>query len=126
MGLRRLGIMDGERISLRLEPEDLALIDDFVDQHPEFSNRSHLARIALRAFIESDGGSAPKSDGNRVTVQLPARLRSIIEGQVEEGWFVSIDSAIEQALHTKFLTPVQKDDINARSYEKDRKVLERM
>ena len=118
--------MDGERISLRLEPEDLALIDDFVKQHPEFSNRSHLARIALRAFIDSDGGSIPKSDGNRVIVQLPARLRSIIEGQVEEGWFVSIDSAIEQALHAKYITATQRDEIKARSLEKDRKVLERM
>lgn len=118
--------MDGERISLRLEPEDLEMIDDFVEQHPEFSNRSHLARIALRAFIEGDGGSAPKPDSNRITVQLPARLRSMIEGQVEEGWYVSIDSAIEQALHAKFLTPVQKDEINSRSYDKDRKVMERM
>ena len=115
-------MVDVERISLRLEAEDLELIDDFVDRHPEFSNRSHLARMAIRAFIEKDGSSAPKTNSNHVTIVMPARIKSIIEHQVEEGWHTTIDEAINKACEMKYLTQAEKDDINTRSYVLQRKV----
>ncbi len=60
--------MDGERISLRLEPEDLVLLDAFIEKHPEYSNRSNFARVAFRSFIERLDG-----DHNRSTPYLRSR-----------------------------------------------------
>ena len=114
--------MDGERISLRLEPEDLELIDQFVGQHPEYSNRSHLARMALRAFIEKDGAkvSAPTS-ANRVTVTLPPRLKNVIDQLISDGEVSDWNYVIERALQDIYMA-----DRKAGSIEKAHKKLDEM
>jgi Arc/MetJ-type ribon-helix-helix transcriptional regulator len=103
-GTMELDKVDGERISLRLEPEDLELIDEFVDQHPEFSNRSHLARMAIRAFIEKDGVAVSKPSGNRVTVTLSGRQKEVLEQLVTQGDILSMEYAIQDAIQKIYMT----------------------
>ncbi|OPY31992.1 MAG: hypothetical protein A4E32_01600 [Methanomassiliicoccales archaeon PtaU1.Bin124] len=119
-------IVDGERISLRLEPEDLELIDSFVEQHPEFSNRSHLARMALRAFIEKDGAkvSAPSS-GNRVTVALAPRLKNVIDQLIDEGELLDWNSVVQDALQRIYMSKRMDGSID-KAHEKLDKIEARM
>lgn len=117
--------MDGERISLRLEPEDLELIDNFVAKHPEYSNRSHLARIALRSFIEKDAVIA-KPSKDRVTENVPSAIRAIIERMVDEGYYSSTQAAIEEALRDFFLPKAKMQELKEKLFTDDRKVIERM
>lgn len=123
-GQERLDIMDGERISLRLEQEDLELIDDFVEQHPEFSNRSHLARMAIRSFIEKDR-NVIKPSATHVTINVPGRVKSMIESMVEQGYYTSFEAAVEDALRKEFLSK-KLDEVKDRTFDSDRKILERM
>ena len=65
--------LEGERITLRLDTEDLKLIDDFIANSNEFSNRSQLTRAAIRAYVEMRAGGAEgtSSKPNEIMVQLP-------------------------------------------------------
>ena len=85
--------MDGERISLRLEPEDLVLLDEFIQKHPEYSNRSNFARVAIRSFIERlDGEQKPDhvihgSKKNVITVEIPRMAHDTIMDSVRAGMY---------------------------------------
>lgn len=111
--------MDGERITLRLEPEILELIDDFVEKRPEFSNRSHLARVALRAFIEGAQGTPMSEETeNRVTIEVPTALLHVMRTMVkEEGLYNSITDVILETLRSEFVSEQYLEDAKKRALE---------
>jgi Arc/MetJ-type ribon-helix-helix transcriptional regulator len=99
---------DGERITLRLEQEDLVLIDEYIEDHPEYSSRSHLARIAIRSMIEGDAAadetveSSPKK--NLITVEIPRAIFEIMEDNINRGEYTSFQTAIEELVRERFLS----------------------
>ena len=99
---------DGERITLRLEQEDLVLIDEYIEKHPEYSSRSHLARIAIRSIIEGDAEadeaveSSPKK--NMITVEIPRAIFKIMEDNIMRGEYTSFQTAIEELVRERFLS----------------------
>jgi len=115
--------MDGERISLRLEQEDLAVLDRFIEGHPEFSNRSHLARLAIREFIDQreepkDAPTATKlPKETMVTVELPALAYKAIVQSVRAGVFNSTEDAVIDCLRREFITKDVMDIIRRQQLE---------
>lgn len=96
--------VEGERISLRLDAEDLRLIDDFIAKSNEFSNRSQLARAAVRAYIDMrEGGSEGTSRPNELVVQLPPMVLETIRTLVAQGMYTSISEAVADGVRHHFL-----------------------
>ena len=119
--------MEGERITLRLEGEDLELIDDFIEGHPEISNRSQLARIALRAFIERDGGARVDGSGRgEIVLKVPPAVRSIMEGMVEDGYYNSLDEIVVECLRKEFVTRENLDKVKDDLFNKNRQIAARL
>jgi Arc/MetJ-type ribon-helix-helix transcriptional regulator len=119
--------MEGERITLRLEGEDLELIDDFIDGHPEISNRSQLARIALRAFIERDGGARASVSGKgELVIKVPPAVRSIMDGMVEDGYYNSVDEIVVECLRKEFVTRENLDKVKDDLFNKNRQIAARL
>jgi Arc/MetJ-type ribon-helix-helix transcriptional regulator len=54
--------MDDERITLRMGPTDVQLMDDYLEEHPELGTRSQFIRTALRKYIKGDAHSTSSSD----------------------------------------------------------------
>ena len=120
--------MDGERISLRLELEDLKLIDDFIAEKPEYSSRSQLARVAIRSFIE---GTEPtvenkkrESKGNTITVEIPRAAMKALLHAVRAGLYTSVESAIEECVRDKFIHKEHLEDIKRKVLDSHRETLE--
>ena len=110
--------MDGERITLRLEPEDLELLDSFLEKRPEFASRSQLARMAIRAFIEgAQVSSVSEEMGNRVTVELPRAALFVVQAMVREGVYNSVGGAIEETVRKEFLKPEYLEEMKKRVLE---------
>jgi Arc/MetJ-type ribon-helix-helix transcriptional regulator len=110
--------MDGERITMRLENEDLELLDDFIRKHPEYTSRSQLARIAIREFIEgAQGPQVSEEHATKVTIELPRAALYVIEGMVREGIFTSAGGAIEEAVRKEFLKPEYLEEMKKRVLE---------
>ncbi len=98
--------MDGERISLRLESEDLEILDEFIERHPEYSNRSNLARVAIREYIETSDGINPKTRSlgeHEVIVKLPKALYNALSTLVDKGFFDSIGEVIVDCARKEYM-----------------------
>ncbi|HEX9907878.1 MAG TPA: ribbon-helix-helix domain-containing protein [Thermoplasmata archaeon] len=109
-------MLENERITLRLDSETLRLLDDFIVNSNEFTNRSQLARAAIRAYVEMRAGVV---DGittrqNEILVQLPALVLDTIKKLVSEGVYSSVseavaDSARHEFLHAEHVEGLKKD-----------------
>jgi Arc/MetJ-type ribon-helix-helix transcriptional regulator len=87
----------GERISLRLEKDNLELIDQFLLENPTFGNRSKLCREAVQAFIE-----IVTKGGNTVTVRMPRHYLELIDHLVADGYYLNREHAIVRAVEEHF------------------------
>jgi len=114
---------ENERITLRLDAEDLTLIDEFIASSNEFSNRSQLARAAIRAYVEARAGGVDGTAGkkaNEVVVQLPLLVLDTIAHLVAEGVYTSTSEAVSDAsrhqfLHAEHVEMLKKDATQQRS-----------
>jgi len=94
---------ENERISLRLDLDDLRLIDEFIEESNEFSNRSQLARAAIRAYIENRCGDTRERAPNEVLVTLPPLVLATIKHMIEQGVYSSISEAVADCTRHEFL-----------------------
>jgi Arc/MetJ-type ribon-helix-helix transcriptional regulator len=94
---------ENERISLRLGPEELRMIDDFLAESEEFSNRSQLARAALRAFIDKGSGSSEERAPNEVLVVLPPLVLETIKHLIDQGIYSNMSEAVADSTRHEFL-----------------------
>jgi Arc/MetJ-type ribon-helix-helix transcriptional regulator len=99
---------DGERITLRLEQDDLTLIDEYIEKHREYSSRSHLARIAIRAMIERDAEAEeavePSQKKTIIKVEIPRAVFDIMVDNIERGEYSSHQTIIEELVRERFLS----------------------
>ncbi|OGS55905.1 MAG: hypothetical protein A3K60_03310 [Euryarchaeota archaeon RBG_19FT_COMBO_56_21] len=97
--------LESERITIRLDADDLKLIDEFISNSNEFSNRSQLARAAVRAYIEMRAGAGEGTKGrpNDILVQMPLLVLDTIKQLVSEGVYSSVSEAIADAARHEFL-----------------------
>jgi Arc/MetJ-type ribon-helix-helix transcriptional regulator len=114
-------MLENERITLRLDAETLKLLDDFIVNSNEFTNRSQLARAAIRAYVEMRaGGTEGTTRANEIIVQLPPLVLDTVKQLVAEGVYTSIseaiaDSARHEFLHEEHVEGLKKDANQQRS-----------
>jgi len=114
-------MLENERITLRLDAETLKMIDEFIESSNEFTNRSQLARAAMRAYVEMRaGGTGSTSTPNEILVQLPPLVLDTIKHLVAEGVYTSVseavaDSARHEFLHEEHVQELKKDANQQRS-----------
>jgi len=86
-----------ERITLRLERQNLERMDRFLRENVDLSNRSQLARVALQEFLDR-----MERETNTVTVRVPKQFLDYIDKKVEEGYYASREFAIQQCIEQYF------------------------
>jgi len=113
-------MIENERISLRLGPEELRMIDDFIAESEEFANRSQVARLAIRAFIDNRCRKEESRAPNEVLVILPPLVLETIKHLMEQGVYSSISEAVadcarHEFLHDEKLSQLKRDGNQALS-----------
>lgn len=88
---------DNERITLRLEKENLELIDSFLKENKSYDSRSQLVRDAVQSFIQSLRG-----EGNTVSLHVPKYYLELIDRLVADGYFLSREHAIVRSIEEWF------------------------
>jgi metal-responsive CopG/Arc/MetJ family transcriptional regulator len=114
--------LENERITLRLDADELRLMDEFIVSSREFSNRSQLARTAISIYIESRAGGEEGTirKANEVVVQLPPLVLDTIAHLVAEGMYSNISEAVadcarHQFIHEEHVESIKKDAVQQRS-----------
>jgi len=118
--------MDGERISLRLEKEDLELIDEFIDMTPDIGNRSQLARIAIRSYIEGASSRPIPGADTRITVEVPRAAMRAIGVMVRDGIYKSVADAIEDSVRDAFITKEYAEEVKQRAFREHMETLQKV
>ena len=114
-------MLENERITLRLDGETLKQMDEFIDTSNEFTNRSQLARAAVRAYIEMrEGGAEGTNKPNEILVQIPPLVLDTIRQLVAEGVYSSVSEAVadctrHEFLHVEHVEGLKKDANQQRS-----------
>src|SRR5256885_17177756 len=80
---------ENERITLRLEKENLELIDAFLKENTSHGNRSQLVREAVQAHIQ-----AIREGGDRVTIHAPRYHLDLIDRRVADRYLLNREHAI--------------------------------
>ena len=88
---------ENERITLRLEKENLELLDSFLEENKSYGNRSQLVRDAVQQFIQ-----AVREGGNTVTIRVPKYYLDLIDRLVADGYFLSREHAIVRSIEEWF------------------------
>jgi Arc/MetJ-type ribon-helix-helix transcriptional regulator len=88
---------ENERITLRLEKENLELIDAFLKENTSHGNRSQLVREAVQAYIQ-----AIRDGGDRVTIRIPRYYLDLIDRLVADGYILSREHAIVRSIEEWF------------------------
>ena len=88
---------ENERITLRLEKENLELIDGFLKENTSYGNRSQLVREAVQAYIQTI-----REGGNAVTIRIPRYYLELIDRLVADGYFLSREHAIVRSVEEGF------------------------
>ena len=90
--------MNDEKISLRIEGEELARIEAYLDAHPEAGgSRSLFIKNCIREKLDRDAQpltDTAKTGPNTITVTLPGRYIAALERLVAEEYAVSINDAL--------------------------------
>ena len=88
---------ENERITLRLEKENLELIDAFLKQNTSHGNRSQLVREAVQAYIQTI-----REGGDSITIRIPRYYLDLIDRLVADGYFLSREHAIVRCVEEWF------------------------
>ncbi|MEM3851495.1 MAG: ribbon-helix-helix domain-containing protein [Methanomassiliicoccales archaeon] len=100
---------DSNRISLRLDQHELKMIDDFLNRHPEFGSRSHLARSAIRKMVsEGEEGEEQRTQGMRpkvYRVMLSPLEAQVISRMVNMGYYLDEADAIRRLVANAIIDP---------------------
>lgn len=88
---------ENERITLRLEKENLELLDSFLSENKSYGNRSQLVRDAVQSFIQT-----VREGGNSVTIRVPKYYLDLIDRLVADGYFLSREHAIVRSIEEWF------------------------
>ncbi len=51
------------KVTLRMGPEEVRIMDDYVDEHPEIGSRSNFIRAAVRAYVGSREAGTEEKGG---------------------------------------------------------------
>jgi metal-responsive CopG/Arc/MetJ family transcriptional regulator len=91
-----------------LEPEDLELLDAFISRHPEYSNRSNFARVAIRSFIEQFEGTrttdvTKSAKSNVMTIEVPRFAHDTIMTSVRAGIYNSPEEAVVECIRKRYI-----------------------
>jgi Arc/MetJ-type ribon-helix-helix transcriptional regulator len=82
-----VGMMEDVKVTLRMGPEDLQIIDDFVDENPDIGNRSNLIRAAIRAYVSGDapGNKSLREEGSGIFVRFSEIHLDVLSRLKDEG-----------------------------------------
>ena len=88
---------ENERITLRLEKENLELIDGFLKENTSHGNRSALVREAVQAYIQTI-----REGGNTITIRVPRYYLDLVDRLVADGYFLSREHAVVRSIEEWF------------------------
>ena len=96
--------MNDEKISLRIDGDELERIDAYLAAHPEEGSRSLFVKNCIRERLNRDAGTpavATKAGCVTIAVELPGKLAAAVEAAVSEEYYTDVSDYIRMVLRER-------------------------
>jgi len=90
-----------ERITLRLQRENVDALEKFLEENEEVKSRSELCRVALDKYIR-EKSEETKPKGRDIRMKVPTRYFDLMIKLVDEGYYTSVESIINKLIIDHF------------------------
>ena len=107
---------DDKIVSLRMGNEDIQMMDDFLEGHPELGGRSLFIRTAIRQYIDRDA-DVRTSSKNEVAVRLSAAELETIDSLIDDGTYIDRSDAIRSMMRSMMVNDVKISELIKSKYE---------
>jgi len=106
---------DGTKITIRVSPEDIQLMEDFMSDH-EIENRSDFVRDAIHGYIQSSN-TAAEAGGDGIYVHLSAVQLETLENMRKDGTIFDAESFIRQLVLAEIIPKDSLEDSKSRAFK---------
>ncbi|MDN5357736.1 MAG: hypothetical protein PWR17_905 [Candidatus Methanomethylophilaceae archaeon] len=110
MGLFRLCsevkcMTDDTKVTLRMGPEEIQMMDDYVAEHPEVGTRSNFIRAAVRAFVVGDATDIDgRAEESGIFVRFPEVQLIALSLLKKQGICLSEEEYVRTCVLKKLIT----------------------
>ncbi|SMD31181.1 ribbon-helix-helix domain-containing protein [Picrophilus oshimae] len=99
------------KITLRISEEELNEIDDFLERNPQYGSRSEFLRHSALNFINSQRVFLVNDDN---AIHIAKRFENFFKMAVDNGYFTSIESAVNEVIENAMREELLLKMINAK------------
>lgn len=94
---------DGTKITIRMGPEEIQLMEDFMADH-DIGNRSDFIRDAIKGYVESMRADVPEKAEGGIFVRLSEIQMDTLKSLVATGIATSEEEFVRKCLLDKIVT----------------------
>lgn len=98
-----------ERVTLRLERDNLDRMDSFLKHTKEFSNRSQFLRVAVETFMDRT-----EKAQKEVSIKIPAKYLGYMDALIRDGYFPSREYVLNRCIE-EFFSPENTETMDKHS-----------
>jgi hypothetical protein len=116
--------MEEERITLRMGPDDVQLMDNYLEEHPELGLRSQFIRTAVREYIKRDARGTSSTSETKES-GLFVRFNTVelaMLGNLKEGGLCLNEEEFIRRCVTDVITPKITPDVMRNYFESAQKM----
>ncbi len=106
---------DGTKITIRVSPEDIQVMEDFMSDH-EIGNRSDFIRDAIRGYIASSRASH-EADADGIYVRLTGVQLQTLENMRRDGTIYDAESYVRQLITADIVPKEALEDSKVRAFK---------
>lgn len=108
---------DGRIVSLRIGTEDLQIMDNFLERHPELGGRSLFIRTVIRQYIDRYTDAPPKlTNKNEVVVKMSMAEMETIDSMIDDGIYMDRPDAIRSLIRSKIVNDMKLTELAQSKY----------
>lgn len=107
---------DGTKVTLRMGPEEIQMMEDFMDEH-DIGNRSDFIRDAIRGYIASQKAGNPDyaSEGG-IFVRFSELQMDALQGIVQRGISLNEEEFVRKCVLEKIVPATVAEEAYADSF----------
>ncbi len=107
---------DGTKVTLRMGPEEIQMMEDFMDEH-DIGNRSDFIRDAIRGYIASQrNGGRNEASESGIFVRFSDLQMDALQGLVQRGICLNEEEFVRKCVLDKIVPATVEEEAYADSF----------
>lgn len=106
---------DGIKVTIRMGPEDLQMVEDFMDDRG-IENRSIFIRDAIRGYIDAQRNGVADASGSGIFVRFSDLQMDALQGLVQRGICLNEEEFVRKCVLDRIVPATVEEEAYADSF----------